>query len=328
VAAKYCVSRRGAPPAAQRGLTLVELMVALALGLVLLAAMATLFANTSAARRELDRSAELHESGRYALDFLRDELLHAGFYGPLTSISGTVDEPCTTDVSKWRDSLALHVRGSNQADAGTQFDCIKAARKPGTDAVFIQRASTCMAGEPGCAPQTPGVPYLQVSGCGEEYSTQPFVAAVATSDSSTTPFTLRTKECVVTKPAPVRQFLRRIFYIGTDDTLNYVDVTPTGLTAPVLVTAGIENLQVEYAVDGNADGSPDDYTSAPAVADWPNVVASRLWVLSRAMDASPGGEGKTFTLADTVFVPAGNDRFKRHVFSTFVTFATPQGIRE
>ena len=55
----------------QRGLTLIELMVALVLGLLLLTAMVTLFANTSAARRELDRSAELHATGRYALEFLR-----------------------------------------------------------------------------------------------------------------------------------------------------------------------------------------------------------------------------------------------------------------
>lgn len=312
----------------QRGLTLVELMVALVLGLLLLTAMVTLFANTSAARRELDRSAELHETGRYALEFLRDELLHAGFYGPLVGVTGTTDEPCSTDVVKWRDSLALHVRGSNQNDISGLFDCIKGNRKPGTDAVFVQRASTCVTGDAGCAPLAAGVPYLQISGCGEEYSTQPFVAAVATSDPSTSPFTLRTKDCVVTKPAPLRRFLRRIFYVGADDTLNYVDITPAGLTAPVMVTAGVDNLQLEYAIDSNADGAPDSYSSVPAATDWPNVVAVRVWVLSRAMDASPKVEGMTYTMADATEVIPADDRRKRHVFSSFVTFATPQGIRE
>lgn len=311
-----------------RGLSLVELMVAIALGLALLTALTALFVNTSGARRELDRSAELHEAGRYALGFLRDELAHAGFYGPLVGATGTSDQPCTTDTAVWADSLALHVRGRNQDDTGTAFSCIDDLRKPGTDAIFTQRASTCVAGATGCDPLTPGLAYLQVSGCGEEYSTNPFVAAIATREGEASPFTLRTRECVVTRPAPVRRMVRRIFYVGTDDTLNYVDITPGGVGSPVLVSAGIENLQFEYAIDTDRDGSPDTYSHAPTAAQWPDVVGVRLWVLSRASEASARAEGKTFVMGDVEHAAGTGDRFKRHVFTSFVTFTTPQGLRE
>jgi type IV pilus assembly protein PilW len=313
---------------ATRGLSLVELMVAIALGLALLTALTALFVNTSGARRELDRSAELHEAGRYALGFLRDELSHAGFYGPLVGATGTNDQPCATDSAVWADSLALHVRGRNQDETGAQFSCIDALRKPGTDAVFMQRASTCVAGAAGCDPLTPGLAYLQVSGCGEEYSTNPFVAAIATRGGEASPFTLRTRECVVTQPAPVRRMVRRIFFVATDDSLNYVDITPMGVSDPVLVSAGIENLQFEYAIDTDRDGSPDTYSFSPTAAQWPDVVGLRLWVLSRATEASARTEGKTFTMADVEQAVGADDRFKRHVFTSFVTFTTPQGLRE
>lgn len=319
----------GRPPSTRhraRGLTLVELMVALTLGLVLLAALITLFVNTSGARRELDRSAELQESGRYALEFLRDELAHAGFYGPLVSVSGTVDEPCSTDIAKWRDSLALHVRGSNQDDATTLFSCLGSARKAGTDAVFIQRAATCTAGATGCDGLIEGVPYLQVSGCGDEYSTTPFVAEVATTSEEASPFTLRTKECVVSKTAPVRRFIRRIFYVGTDDALYHVDVGIGGVGEPVFVTSGVEDLQFEYALDSDGNGSPDTYESDPAA--WADVVGVRLWVLARSEEQGARAEGKRFDMGDVSVTPADTDRYKRHVFSSFVTFITPQGIRE
>ena len=319
-------ARRATIRRRSRGLTLVELMVALALGLVLLAALVTLFVNTSGARRELDRSAELQESGRYALEYLRDELAHAGFYGPLVSVSGTTDEPCTTDIAKWRDSLALHVRGSNQDDASTLFSCLGTARKDGTDAVFIQRAATCAAGDTGCDALTEGVPYLQVSGCGDEYSTTPFVAEVATTSDEDSPFVLRTKECVVSKTAPVRRFIRRIFYVGTDDGLYYVDIGTTAVGDPVLITSGVENLQFEYALDTDGNAAPDTYDSDPTA--WSDVIGVRLWVLARSEEEGSRAESKSFAMGDVSVSPASTDRYKRHVFSSFVTFITPQGIRE
>lgn len=319
--------RRTVAAGGQRGLTLVELMVAITIGLLLLAALTALFVNTSQARRELDRSSELIENGRYAMEYLRDELAHAGFYGPLVSVSGTTDEPCSTDLSKWRDSLTIHVSPSNQDDASGRFNCL-AARKAGTDAVFVQRAATCVAGEAGCEGVTAGAVYLQVSGCGEEYSTQPFTAAVAPGEGSPSPFKLKDKNCVETKPAPLRRFLRRIFYVGDGDSLNYVDIGPAGASDPVVVTSGVENVQFEYAIDDNADGSPDTYTSAPTAAQLPNVVGLRLWVLARASERSGVAEQKTFEIGDVVVRPGADDRFKRHVYTSYVTFITPQGRRE
>ena len=61
-----------------RGFSLVELMVGMAIGLVLVAGLSLLFANTSQSGNELNKSIRQIENGRYAMDLLHDDLMLAG----------------------------------------------------------------------------------------------------------------------------------------------------------------------------------------------------------------------------------------------------------
>src|ERR671936_2509552 len=63
------------------GFSLVELMVALTIGLLLLTALATIFANSSRMQREVTLSAQQIENGRYAIDLVSEDVRHAGFWG-------------------------------------------------------------------------------------------------------------------------------------------------------------------------------------------------------------------------------------------------------
>src|SRR5258706_11309550 len=63
------------------GLSLVELMVALVIGMLILAAMLTAYTSGSATSNTTARFAEVQTNGRYAIDFLRREIQHAGFQG-------------------------------------------------------------------------------------------------------------------------------------------------------------------------------------------------------------------------------------------------------
>ncbi|HSH53582.1 MAG TPA: prepilin-type N-terminal cleavage/methylation domain-containing protein, partial [Methylotenera sp.] len=65
----------------QQGFSLVELMVSVAIGLLLLSALATLFVSQSKTRMELDKENRMIDNGRYALDLLSENLSMAGFYG-------------------------------------------------------------------------------------------------------------------------------------------------------------------------------------------------------------------------------------------------------
>ena len=63
----------------QAGLTLVELMVAMTISLLILAALVALFTNTSRSNREFARANGMIESGRLAIQVLEADVQHAGF---------------------------------------------------------------------------------------------------------------------------------------------------------------------------------------------------------------------------------------------------------
>lgn len=316
-------SKRSMCPLHQRGVTLVELMVALVIGLLLVVAMSAIFVNSSTSRRELALSAEVIENGRYGLDLLSRELSQTGFYGTLSTPSGTtLDDVCSTDPVKWANSLQVHVTGFN--NAAVDPTCI--TRKAGTDAIFIQRVSTCRVGETECDAESNKQAYLQVSECGDEYNTTPFVLDKGLEAT----FTLQTKPCDGTTKSEKRRVIRRIYYISTASALSYIDIRLDGPTTPVALVEDIEQMQLEYAIDSDGDGSIDSFSSTPAVADWANVIGARVWLLARSTSESRNAANATsFTLGDTtVNITAASSNLKRRMYSTYISFVTPKSRGE
>lgn len=80
-------ARAKPPRSRQAGLSLVELMIALALGLMLVAAMGYLYVGQRQTWRALDAVARLQENGRTALDLLGQDLRMAG-YGGCVALAG------------------------------------------------------------------------------------------------------------------------------------------------------------------------------------------------------------------------------------------------
>ena len=71
------------PRRQQAGLSLIELMVSITLGLIILSGVLVVFTNTSASRNEIDRTSRQIENGRYASELITEDLRLAGFYGEL-----------------------------------------------------------------------------------------------------------------------------------------------------------------------------------------------------------------------------------------------------
>ena len=327
----------------QRGLTLIELMVALVIGLLIVAATSVLFAGSSRSRREMELSADVIENGRYAVDALTRELSQTGFYGSLVkpATAATVIDTATkatamclttlASIGAWKDSLSYYALGlGSAAGANTDADPTCIARKAGTDALFVQRASTCAVGDTGCPAETDKEAYLQVSECGDEYSTTPIVLAQGGSGAAT--FALKTKTCAGVF-APKRKLVRRIYFISTADELSYQDiplVVVGSLPPPVVLVENIEQLQIEYAVDTDNDGTPDSFDASPA--DWSQVIGARLWLLARSSDPSQNTKtAATFVLgADTTvsIAASASGNPKRRAYSTYISFVTPKARRE
>jgi type IV pilus assembly protein PilW len=337
------------------GFSLVELMVAMAIGLVLIAGLATLFANSSRAGSELNKSIQQIENGRYAADLLSEDLSMAGYYGDLSSsgLSYVAGAVCDTSLANmgW-DSATLKapvaVTGLSTSQAAALASTCLTNYKTGTAAIVIRRLDPA-AVMPGTA--TDGGVYLQTSNCSTDPVGTPFILSKSSAD-----FTLHDKappgapsgQVCSTTLNSVRRFLTRIYYVASCDdcpndsipTLKRAELNGSAMTV-VPIAEGIDNIGFEYGFDTvGADGVPDVYqaglivTGNVATNDWANVVGVRVHLLSRATETSPNyTDTKTydFGLANNVAgTPLGpfNDAYKRRAYSVTARLNNVAGRRE
>lgn len=330
----------------ERGFSLVELMISITIGLIVLAVLATIFANTSRARAELERSSQQVDNGRYAVELLSQDLQLAGYYGELDvgvlPVPGALPDVCSTDPVVWNAALPLHVQGA--IDGGAMPSCLPASMKDGTDVVAVRRARTCVAGSADCDALVPAEPYVQVGLC----STTP--APYALGVAADTAFALQLKDCATA--AGLRRFVTHIYFIGDDNgsglavpTLTRLELSGGAFTEVPLVE-GIERLRVEYGIDSDGDGAPDAYTNDPDTytyagcasctppQNWANVVTAKLHVLSRALETSPGYVNtKVFEMGvDAMGAPVRvgpfGDGFRRQVYSAALRVMNVSGRRD
>jgi len=339
--------------AAQLGFSLVELMVAVAIGLMLVAALSTLFVNMSGTRSELDKSSRQIENGRYALQLLADEVRHAGYYGrmanapTLPSTVTSLPDPCSTTLADVQASMGLPVQGYEGAASAAALDagklaCLDAAAgyKPNTAVLVVHRANTAVLGF------TAGSFNIQVSGCAGDTVSYVLdtVAANFTLHKNTAPGCTPIN---LANAADITPYDTRIFFVsncsntdctaaGADavPTLKRIDVNPTGTSITPLVE-GIDNFQLDYGIDTSSDGVPDAYTNTTAHAavtpssltEWQNVMSLRIYVLARNTDLTVGyTDPKTYQLGPVSVTPGLG--YKRHAYSELVRLNNPAGRRE
>ncbi|MFQ3194754.1 MAG: type IV pilus assembly protein PilW [Colwellia sp.] len=87
---------------AQRGFSLIEIFISLAVGLMLLLGILSIFVGMKTTTVETTSYGELQENGRYAISLLSDDLLRQGFWGDLSGsldVSGLVSSPLPTTVA-------------------------------------------------------------------------------------------------------------------------------------------------------------------------------------------------------------------------------------
>ena len=334
-----------------RGFSLVELMVGMAIGLVLIAGLSLLFANTSQSGNELEKSIRQIENGRYAVELLHDDLMLAGYYGEVPTDSLVMSSPdlCATGaaVLGWdltdpsAPKAPLPIVGLSDSEAGA-LTCLP-NRLTGTRAFALHRLDTATITR---AAMPANVVHVQTSRCVSDPATSPFIASA---DASV--MVLREKDCATL--SSVRKYVSRIYYIASCDecnsdsvpTLKMVELRGTEMTVVPLVE-GIENIVLEYGFDTTdpldatpeadaSKGVPDIFrsglsgTAGARDNDWANVVAVRVHLLSRTTEPtrSYSDADKTYVLG-SVSIKGDTSGFKRRVYTNTVRVTNVAGRRE
>lgn len=346
----------------QRGLTLIELMVSITIGMLMVAALATLIADQSGNRSEVDKSGRLIENGRYAIRAIADDVQMGGYWGELNTLGAApaaLPDPCSVTIADLTAAMPLHVQGyappgppstpagqtggynpsTNTAAAPT---CLSNYR-PGTDVLVVRHvdpdsSDVETAGVVDSTKVTATRVYLQT---GLQATGTQFTSVLDLGSNFATAFTLLKKDKATL--ATLRKVVVRIYYVAdcsvcsgaTADSIPTLKMRELGagpaLGAPVSIAEGVENLQVDYGVDSDTDGTPngaDSNGNALAVADWPNVMSLRINLLVRSLESSPAyTDAKTYNMGAVGSTAATNDGYKRHAFVQSVRLVNPSGRR-
>ena len=146
------LSRLGAPLQA-RGFSLIELMVAMVIGIVLIAGAAQVYVDSHVAYQANETTARLQENARYAMSVLEPDIRMAGYWGLTNVADGVVGKALPTDPQlalggtaastcgvNFPLLLGLPVQGTNDSYAATC--AANSAAMPNADTLTLRRVST------------------------------------------------------------------------------------------------------------------------------------------------------------------------------------------
>ena len=330
------LSARTPAQSVQQGFSLIEIMVAMAIALLLLLGLTVMFVNASGNYRELNNASRQLESGRFALQTMREDLRHAGFYGyymPDPIAAPALIDPCNITAPALQTAVrSLHVQGYNDTlpSVPPAAACLP-GRLTDTDVLLVIRASTDIHGN---TDDTTGLD------AGTIYIQSTYDEALVRTGANAAQFNLRLNT-PDDDPATIRRMVVHTYYVRDCNVCApESDGIPTlwrlELGGPAIpIAEGIEHLFLRYGVDINNDGNPDsiDTTSDGvldlyyrqahelAAGDFSNIVTVEINLLARNPEESREyTDTRSYALGGgaanggITLTPGGS--FKRQVFSS------------
>lgn len=326
----------------QRGLSLVELMVAIAISLILLTGVVQIFLSSKTSYRLLEANSRVQENGRFAIEFLTRDIRMAGFMGcfrgNVASVETILNNPTafnwdyTTAIqgyewtgAGWSPALPGLIAG--QVLNGTDVVVTRGLAGDGISLVFPytnaaqvfvdEDASTIQVGDvimvTSCDRASIGqITNTQVNGFG--YNLVHSNAGGFTPGNATPQFTN-----TFGAGSEIARMQTSVYYIGTgasgSPALFRRSLATGGVMQAQELVDDVENMQVFYGEDLDNDGIANRYAEANNVANMDNVVSVRISLLLRTGDNISSAAQK-YTYNDTD-IEAG-DRRVRRVFNTTI----------
>lgn len=325
-----------------RGFTLIELMIAVTLGLLAIAAVGSVFIYGSRGYRQDDKQSRMQDELRYAMARITTDLEMTGFFAqvrnPLpTELGGniTIDagatlsgKDCgpTTDgapanaANNWvfrQFAAFVFTRGNaTGTQAETTFPCIDASEfQPDTDIIAIKRLGAVV-GAPGGAGA-----FLKTNGVDTR------IYRSGNPDPTTGDITIY-------EYTPAVWYIRRYTNNAAENPqipCLYREILQGGMVGDPnggCVASGIADLQLEFGLD--TDATPDgiantfvEFGAPPPIATLATVVAVRVHLLAQSAERETTYRNeKSYVLGGKV-VPAANDGFYRKTLSSVVLLRNP-----
>ena len=306
----------------QRGLTLVEMMVALAIGSFLMIGAVQIYNQSRQAFVINESIARVQETAQFAMDTIEADLRMASNWGMTSrsqSIFGRSEQtdpnPKTLSVpldcgEDWALELTVPVDGFNNVH-GLTCPPESGAAQPSSDILTVRRASV----DP--VPLQAGRLQIQTTRvAGEIFDDGLVPGSYSAGDSAT------------------HNLMTSSYYVDSDSdlipgvpTLRRMSLGVQGLNSAVFdqeIAPGVENLQVQFGIDMNEDNTVDRYVNAgdqiynpfsPGYAPGARVLTARIWLVVRGITIEPGIVDNTAYAPGDVNLGVLNDQFRRILIS-------------
>ncbi|MCP4320850.1 MAG: hypothetical protein GY787_03135 [Alteromonadales bacterium] len=298
------------------GFTLIELIVSLFLALILVGVLFQVFLSSNIANKNINYLSEVQETGRFAVSIIGKDLHSSGYFGGnidignitgSTGVNAVNTTTCPTTVTTWGRMVTQYIHGLNDTNSG--YDCIVDDEYLRGDILTIRYTSPWL-----ISTYDANEMYLRNT----LFEGRLFQGKDATSPANTNISQLNQS---------VHQLVARSYFIGESaDTCQGVAIPALfwktlkdGKPSSEELLSGVEHLQIEYGIDSNADGTPNQYKNASQVSNWNNVKVVRVSILVRSECPDfANSDDKDYTFGDIVYQP--RDDFYRQLFTTSITF--------
>lgn len=306
----------------QAGLTLVEMMVALAIGSFLIVGAVQVYTQSRQSYVVNESVAKVQDTATFAMDAIEADLRMASNWGRMSrglavegrSVIGEANPLSLANIptacgADWILNLATPVDGDNN---GYSLPCATAAtRQADSDHLVVRRATV------NPVPLEAGRPQIQTTRVAGQVFTDGAIPGDFTAADSATHNLLVSSYYVAddSELIPGVPSLRRRILRMNSGVATIVDEE---------IAPGVENLQVQFGVDMNEDNTVDRYVNpgdqiynpeAPGYSPGARVITARVWLVVRGLSIEPGVQDlKTYDPGD-VNLGVMNDSHRRIVVS-------------
>lgn len=314
----------------QRGISLVEIMVALIAGLILTGGMIQIYASNHQTYRVADASARIQENARLALELLARDIRMAGYQGCAgraravvntlndtssflydfdTAIQGfeatspttwtpTVD-PSITSPLGGRDIVAVRgVFGEEGTIRGQLSSLDYCTNASSSTALEVSTTNGLNAGDTAIASNCSYASIVQITEVDTEENVVCIAGSVTPDNDTLAKITTRTFY-IRENPAGIPALYRKDGTAGAEELVE-----------------GVENMQILYGLDSDGDGKTDQFVRANDVLDWDRVASVRISLLLQSIEDHLTTAPQSYTFNGATVTPA--DRRLRRVFTTTI----------
>ncbi|MDO8825285.1 PilW family protein [Methylophaga sp.] len=328
------------PVKKQQGLSLVELMVAIVLGLILVAGIIELFVNNRQVYRVQDAQSRLQENGRYAMTVLTQSIERAGYLGCATRSALNINNMLNTPNDYlWDITTPIEGQEATGADAWTpSLDDSITNPVSGSDILTIRTIeppelrviSHPTTGAPGSAAITINsgnglamgdivLAHDCVAGAIFQITSNPSAGTIEHAAGAGTPGNSTVALGYNFGAGWVNKIATNSFYIRSRANAAVPSLyLKNGTSDPVEIVEGIESMQIQYGVDNSGNGAADTYQTANQVGNWNNIVSVRISLVMVSVENNLTADGaQPYNLEGAAVTP--DDRRLRRVFTRTVT---------